>query len=72
MILINKQLCEAAVLCISSVLLASCTNTKISQSWVDPDHKKVYNDLLIIGIAESESNRRAYESYFVEELVAIC
>jgi hypothetical protein len=70
MILINKQLCKAAVLCVSSIFLASCANTKISQSWVDPDHKKAYNDLLIIGIAESESNRRAYESHFVEELAS--
>ncbi|MCK4674370.1 MAG: hypothetical protein KAT61_00525 [Gammaproteobacteria bacterium] len=49
-------------------LLFSCANTKITQSWVEPDNKKSYNDLLIIGIAESEQNRRAYESYFVEEL----
>jgi len=68
MSLINKQLCKAAMLCVTAVLLASCTNTKISQSWVEPDNKKSYNDLLIIAIAESEQNRRAYESHFVEEL----
>jgi hypothetical protein len=51
--------------------LASCANTKISQSWVEPDNKKVYDDLLIIGIAESEQNRRAYESNFVESLKAV-
>ncbi len=68
MSLINKQRCKAAILCVTTVLLVSCTNTKISQSWVEPDNKKSYNDLLIIGIAESEQNRRAYESHFVEEL----
>jgi hypothetical protein len=52
----------------TAVLLTSCANTKISQSWVEPDNKKSYNDILIIGIAESEQNRRAYESYFVEAL----
>ena len=52
----------------TAVMLASCANTKISQSWVEPDNKKSYNDILIIGIAESEQNRRAYESYFVEAL----
>lgn len=50
------------------VLLTSCANTKISTSWVEPDNKKSYNDLLIIGISESEQNRRAYESNFVEVL----
>jgi len=50
------------------LLLSSCANTKISQSWVEPNHNKSYNDILIIGIGESEQSRRAYESYFVEEL----
>ena len=70
MSLINKQLCKAAALCVTTILLASCANTKISQSWVEPENKKSYHDLLIIGIAESEQNRRAYESHFVEELAS--
>ena len=70
MSLINKPLCNVAVLCVTSILLASCANTKISQSWVEPDNTKSYKDLLIIGIGESEQNRRAYESHFIEELRA--
>ena len=54
----------------SALLVASCANTKISQSWVEPDNKRSYNDLLIIGVGESQQNRRAYESHFVEELQA--
>ncbi len=50
------------------LMLASCANTKISQSWVEPGNKKSYNDLLIIGISESEHDRRAYETHFVKEL----
>ena len=68
MSLINKQLRKATILCVSSIVLVSCANTKISQSWVEPDNTKSYKDLLIIGIGESEQNRRAYEGYFVEEL----
>ncbi len=70
MSLINKSLCRTAALFVTSILLASCANTKISQSWVEPDNKKSYDDLLIIGIGESQHNRRAYESNFVEELMA--
>ena len=53
---------------VAAVLLTSCANTKITQSWVEPDNKETYKDLLIIGIGESQQNRRAYESYFHEEL----
>jgi hypothetical protein len=66
--LFNLQISHIIMWSTAVFLLSSCTNTKISQSWVEPDNKKSYNDLLIIGIAESEQNRRAYESYFVEEL----
>lgn len=49
-------------------LLVACANTKITQSWTEPTNKKVYKDLLIIGIAESEQNRRVYETQFIEVL----
>lgn len=50
------------------LVLSGCTNTKLSEVWADPDNKKHYSDLLVIGIAESEQNRRAYESHFVAQL----
>jgi hypothetical protein len=64
-----KQNGSKCILVISAVFfLFSCTNTKLSQSWAEPDNKKSYSDFLIIGIGESQQTRRAYESYFVEEL----
>ena len=66
--LFSQRICKVFLLSAVSFLLFSCASTKISQSWVDPGNKKSYNDLLIIGIGESELNRRAYESYFIEEL----
>jgi len=66
--LFNLQIPHVILWFTAVFLLSSCTNTKISQSWVEPSNEKSYNDLLIIGIGESEQNRRAYESYFVEEL----
>lgn len=59
---------KAATLLASTLILSACANTKISQSWVEPDNSRSYDDLLIIGIGESEQNRRAYESHFVESL----
>ena len=64
----NQHICKIIILSGVTLLLSSCANTKISQSWVEPNHNKSYNDLLIIGIGESEQNRRAYESYFTAEL----
>ncbi|MBE9567186.1 MAG: hypothetical protein IMF14_00725 [Proteobacteria bacterium] len=64
----KKTLISGLVMLAVTLLLSACANTKISQSWVEPDNRKVYKDLLIIGIAESVQNRRAYESYFVEAL----
>ena len=68
MVLFIKKIGKNILLISAGFLLISCANTKISQSWVEPDNKKSYNDILIIGIGESEQNRRAYESYFVEAL----
>ena len=67
---ILKNTSKAAFFVSTVLFLFSCASTKISQSWVEPGNKKTYKDLLIIGIGESEQNRRAYESYFVEELKA--
>ena len=66
--LLNQSIVKTLLLSGVIFLLSSCANTKISQSWVEPNHKKSYNDLLIIGIGESEQSRRAYESYFADEL----
>lgn len=67
----NLQMSKVVLLFGFVLLMVSCANTKISQSWVEPDNKKTYKDLLIIGIAESEQNRRAYESYFSDDLRAM-
>lgn len=68
MILFNQKSGKSIVIFSTIFLLFSCANTKLSHSWVEPDNKKLYNDLLIIGIGESQQTRRAYESYIVEEL----
>lgn len=68
MSLYNQQFNKIVIVAAVVFSLFSCSSTKISQSWVEPDLKKSYNDILIIGIAESEQNRRAYETHFVAQL----
>ena len=68
--LLKQQINKIVLITGMAILVSSCATTRITQSWVVPNHNKSYNDLLIIGIAESEMNRRAYESNFVSELVA--
>jgi hypothetical protein len=63
-----QQISIVFLLSTATFLLSSCASTKITQSWVDPDIETLYKDLLIIGVSQSEQTRRAYESYFVEEL----
>ena len=70
MILFKQKIGKSILLVSTIFLLFSCANTKITQSWAEPDNKKSYNDFLMIGIGESQQTRRAYESYFVEELIA--
>lgn len=52
----------------SLFLIAGCETTKLKSSWSDPLNKKTYNNILIIGIAPNEMNRRAYESSFMANL----
>ena len=51
-------------------IVSSCTHTKLVQTWSDPDNKVVYNDILVVGISDSEQTRRAYETYFVASFEA--
>ena len=48
--------------------MSACSNTKLSQTWSDPDFSASYNDIMIVGITESEQLRRAYETYFADHI----
>ena len=49
----------------SLLVISGCTNTKLVQTWSDPNNKAFYKDIMVVGISDSEQTRRAYESYFV-------
>ena len=57
---------------IFSIFLAtSCANTKITSVWMDQSKAGTsYNDILVIGIAEEQHNRRLFEEEFTAQLVA--
>jgi len=52
-------------------LLSACTNTKLTGVWHDPDNHKSYHNILVIGVGNSEQNRRLYETHLVQELKTI-
>ncbi len=53
----------------SLLLIASCANTKLTSTWMDEKKAgSTYNDILIIGIAEKEHNRRLFEETFNKQL----
>ena len=55
----------------TTVVLASCANTKITSVWMDSKKQGTsFNDILIIGISEEEHNRRLFEEEFTTQLTA--
>lgn len=56
-------------LAFSLSFLSSCTNTKITSVWMDSEKAgTAFNDILIIGIADEEHNRRLFEEQFTNQL----
>ena len=52
--------------------LSSCANTKITSVWMDSEKAgTTFNDILIIGIADDEHNRRLFEEQFANQLKTI-
>ncbi len=56
------------IILFASLLIVSCANTKVTQHWLDEEHSKAYQHLMIIGISDSQQTRRVFENHFVSEL----
>ena len=55
----------------SCIFIVSCASTKVTSVWMDSKKAGTsYNDILIIGIAEEEHNRRLFEEQFTTQLNA--
>ena len=56
---------------LSFIFILSCASTKVTSVWMDSKKAGTsYNDILIIGIAEEEHNRRLFEEQFTAQLNA--
>jgi len=55
----------------SFLFIASCTSTKITSVWMDQEKSGTsFNDILVIGIAEEQHNRRLFEEQFTAQFNA--
>lgn len=50
------------------LLIAACSNTKVTSSWLEAEPAKPYKHPMIIAISDSQQTRRIYENHFVSEL----
>ncbi len=51
-----------------SLLIVSCANTSITQSWVEKEQTKTYKHPMIIAISDSQQTRRIFEKLLVSGL----
>ena len=60
-----------AIAAFTWLFLISCSTTKLTSTWTDPQYRgSQYSHLLVIGVAEQEDIRRSFEERFVERLEA--
>jgi len=50
------------------LLLTSCSTTDIVRDWNDDSHRAEYHNIFVIGISDSQQNRRIFENYLVGDL----
>ena len=51
-----------------TVLLASCANTSVVDSWQQTEHSRQYKRPMVIGVSDSQQTRQLYEKHFVAGL----
>ncbi len=65
----KKSAISLVVVVFVGVLFNGCASTKLTKTWVDKDFKgKTFSNILVIGVASEESNRRLFENRFVQQL----
>jgi len=66
-----QKLIYIAATIFSFIFIASCSSTKITSVWMDQEKSGTsFNDILVIGIAKEQHNRRLFEEQFTAQLNA--
>lgn len=63
-----KNIIKNTMVLLFCLMMIACTNTKLTQSWADPELKQPYRHLMIVGRSDSQQTRQIYEKHFVAEL----
>lgn len=50
------------------LLVAACSSTTVIEQWSDPSQKTAFNNLLVLSMNHSDTQRRVFESGFIREL----
>ena len=68
----KKALIFLIVAVFVGALLNACASTKLTKTWVEKSFKgKTVSNVLVIGVADEEPNRRLFERKFVQQLKAV-
>ena len=67
----RRHAAGAAGLVLLALILVACSSTVLRDSWRDPQfQREPLRNVLVIGVARSQSNRRVFEDGFVQALRA--
>lgn len=64
----NKRIFFCLILAAYLSAMTSCATTTLDSVWKDPNYQGELDNVLVIGIARQENNRRLFEDRFVEQL----
>jgi hypothetical protein len=62
-----KSLIRWIVLCVA-LLLTSCASTELTSVWTSQDEAEPVTKILVVGVSDSEHQRRVFEDTFVEKI----
>lgn len=50
------------------LLITACSSTTVIEQWTDPGQKTAFTNILVLSMNHSDTQRRVFESGFIEEL----
>ena len=59
---------RSMVLLALALLVAACSSTTVVEQWSDPGQKTAFNNLLVLSMNQNDTQRRVFETGFIDEL----